>query len=308
MLPRAGTLSAAAGTAAAAATGGGRRLNRACAASATQRNGREQLHGVGVALRALCRIAGGGHRPVDLEGVATGATAELVARHVSPSGGGAAHRPEGASPRCNYFVSPQGSDLGGILAKTDPVRSSLLRKPVAWIVVAVLLSGAAFALYWFQPWRLLTSKTVNEVLPTVQPAQPPAGEGATATASPSESEPPGNVLLASGEIISHEHESSGRANLIRLADGRIQVTFENLDTSDGPDLHVWLTDAPVIEGRAGWHVFDDGRYVELGPLKGNRGNQVYDVPAGTDLDGLTSVTIWCKRFAVSFGAARLDRV
>ena len=44
-------------------------------------------------------------------------------------------------------------------------------------------------------------------------------------------------------------------------------------------------------------------YVELGRLKGNRGNQVYDVPAGTDLTGLVSVTIWCKRFATSFGAA-----
>lgn len=179
---------------------------------------------------------------------------------------------------------------------------------MAWIVIAALAAGVAFALYWFQPWRLWTNKTVNEVLPTAQPVQPPTGEEATATASPSEPAPPANVLLASGKIISHEHESSGTANLVQLADGRIQVTFENLMTSDGPDLHVWLTDAPVIEGRAGWHVFDDGRYVELGPLKGNRGNQVYDVPAGTDLTGLTSVTIWCKRFAVSFGAAQLDRV
>src|SRR5690606_12678052 len=83
------TLAAAAGTAAAAAaTRGRRRLHRTCATPAAERHGREQLHGVGVALRALCRIAGGGHRPVDLEGVATGATAELVARHVCPSGGG----------------------------------------------------------------------------------------------------------------------------------------------------------------------------------------------------------------------------
>ncbi|MCI0690182.1 MAG: DM13 domain-containing protein, partial [Sporichthyaceae bacterium] len=80
------------------------------------------------------------------------------------------------------------------------------------------------------------------------------------------------------------------------------------DTSNGPDLQVWLTDQPVIPGNAGWFVFDDGRYVQLGPLKANRGNQVYDIPAGTDLTGLTSVSIWCKRFAVSFGAAPLDPV
>ena len=52
-------------------------------------------------------------------------------------------------------------------------------------------------------------------------------------------------------------------------------------------------------------MFDDGRFVELGPLKANNGNQVYDVPDGTDLDGLVSVTIWCKRIAVSFAAAQL---
>ena len=52
--------------------------------------------------------------------------------------------------------------------------------------------------------------------------------------------------------------------------------LENLATSDGPDLHVWLTDRPVIEGSAGWYLFDDGRYVELGPLKANNGNQRRD--------------------------------
>jgi hypothetical protein len=45
--------------------------------------------------------------------------------------------------------------------------------------------------------------------------------------------------------------------------------------------------------------------VELGPLKGNRGDRAYDLPAGTEPTGLTSVSIWCERFAVSFGAAPL---
>jgi hypothetical protein len=165
----------------------------------------------------------------------------------------------------------------------------------------------AAGLYWFQPWRLFTNKTVNETLPTVAasstPDQPTTADPGT---SPTGTPPPQNVLLATGMIISHEHESTGSAHLVQLADGQVQLTLENLTTSDGPDLHVWLTDQPVIEGTAGWHVFDDGRYVELGPLKANNGNQVYDVPAGTELAGLTSVTIWCKRFAVSFGAATLN--
>jgi hypothetical protein len=169
------------------------------------------------------------------------------------------------------------------------------RARIIWAALALIVVGGAAGLYWFQPWKLFTDKTVNEVLPTVAPT----------AQSPSVAAPPQNVLVASGSLISHEHPSSGDVQLIRLADGRVQLTLGNLATSDGPDLHVWLTDQPVVEGQSGWFVFDDGRYVELGPLKANNGNQVYDVPAGTDLTGLTSVTIWCKRFAVSFGAATL---
>ena len=70
-------------------------------------------------------------------------------------------------------------------------------------------------------------------------------------------------------------------------------------------MHVWLTDAPVLHGSRGWHVFDDGRHVDLGSLKGNLGNQLYRIPARADLARLTSVSIWCDRFDVSFGAAQL---
>jgi hypothetical protein len=60
-----------------------------------------------------------------------------------------------------------------------------------------------------------------------------------------------------------------------------------------------------LDGKDGWFVFDDGAYVDLGSLKGNRGNQNYSIPADLDLEGLSSVAIWCDRFNVSFGAAEL---
>ncbi len=176
----------------------------------------------------------------------------------------------------------------------------LTRTRILWAIVTTAVLAGAAGLYWFQPWRLFTDSTIDEALPSaVAPTSPAASDSAPS---------PQNVRLATGTIISHEHESHGSVRLIRLADGRVQLTLEGLATSDGPDLHVWLTDQPVIDGRDGWFVFDDGRYVELGPLKANNGNQIYDVPHGTDLDGLMSVTIWCKRFAVSFGAAQLDAV
>jgi len=179
----------------------------------------------------------------------------------------------------------------------------LARNPLTSVLIGVLAAGSAFGLYWFQPWKLVTSKTVNEALPSVDapgPVTPSVTPGATAAAGPG-----GNKLLASGTLITHEHDTSGTVRLVQLADGRIQIVFENLSTSDGPDLRVWLTDQPVIKGSRGWHVFDDGRYVEVGRLKANNGNQVYSVPAGTEIEGMTSMSIWCKRFAVSFGAAEL---
>lgn len=174
----------------------------------------------------------------------------------------------------------------------------LLRKPLTWVAVVVLAAGGAFGLYWFQPWKLVTDKEVSEslaVVPTV---------AASPSASPST---PGPVVVRQGAFISHEHETSGTVRVVRHADGSHRLELVDLDTSNGPDLRVWLSDQPVRDGVRGWRVFDDGDWVELGRLKGNKGDQAYAIPAGADLDRLGSVSIWCKRFSVSFGAATLTR-
>ncbi|WP_328869443.1 DM13 domain-containing protein [Streptomyces sp. NBC_00287] len=173
-----------------------------------------------------------------------------------------------------------------------------VRKSLIVGVLVVAVAGVGLGLYWFQPWKLWQDETVDEALPVaVGTSAPPA------TADPSA--PAGPRILARGELISHEHDTSGSVKLVRLADGSHVVRLENLDTSNGPDLRVWLTDAPVKEGTAGWRVFDDGQYVSLGKLKGNKGSQNYIVPADLDLTRYSSVSIWCDRFDVSFGAAEL---
>lgn len=53
-------------------------------------------------------------------------------------------------------------------------------------------------------------------------------------------------------------------------------------------------------------IYRQGRHVELGALKGNVGDLVYDIPPGTDISAYRSVDLWCKRFAVSFGGAELQ--
>jgi hypothetical protein len=171
------------------------------------------------------------------------------------------------------------------------------------LIPAVLLVAAmvvAVGLYLFQPWRIFTSSTVTEDLPTAAQTTPPA---------PGESPEPSAAAvprqLATGQLISHEHASSGSVKIIELPGGSRILRLEGLDTSDGPDLHVWLTDAPVIQGAAGWYLFDDGAHLDLGALKANKGDQNYEIPAGTVLGDYRSVSIWCERFAVSFAAAEL---
>ncbi len=175
---------------------------------------------------------------------------------------------------------------------------------------AVAVVAAAIALPLLQPWRLVTDKVVDEALPSASPSaapisiQPSSSTPPTVSVTPS-AKPATPKVLASGSLISHEHGTSGKVAVLQLPDGSRILRLENLDTSDGPDLKVWLSDAEVVPGRAGWHVFDDGRYQTLGRLKGNHGNQNYPIPASVELKDFRSVAIWCDRFNVSFGAAAL---
>ena len=113
------------------------------------------------------------------------------------------------------------------------------------------------------------------------------------------------MVLLAGKLISHEHETSGSVRVLELGDGTRILRLEDLSTSDGPDVHVWLSDAAVEDSTAGWLVFDDGDYHDLGEIKGNQGNQNYVLPGSLDLNRFGSLSLWCDRFNVSFGAAAL---
>ncbi len=191
-------------------------------------------------------------------------------------------------------------------------------RPAVLVPVGLVFAAMfAVALYLFEPWTLFTNEVVDEALPTAVPAATAPTSTESTSPSPNGSNSPepsaepvpssvGPVELASGAFISHEHGTTGQVRVLELEDGSRVLRIEGLDTSNGPDLRVWITDAPVIEGRDGWFVFDDGAYVDLGALKGNQGNQNYALPNSVDLEELTSVSIWCQRFRVSFGAAELS--
>lgn len=180
--------------------------------------------------------------------------------------------------------------------------SGLLRRPLVIGVLTASVLVAAVGAVWFQPWKLWVDETVEEALPTAS-AKGSAPPEESPSAQPSVPAEP--VTVAGGELVSHEHTTTGTVAVLKLADGSRVLRIEDLETSNGPDLRVWITDAPVKEGTAGWHVFDDGAHVSLGRLKGNKGSQNYPLPEGVDLGEYTSVSIWCDRFDVSFGAAEL---
>ncbi|WP_251045268.1 DM13 domain-containing protein [Arthrobacter sp. ISL-5] len=183
--------------------------------------------------------------------------------------------------------------------------------PIVVAGVAVVLLAIGFSV--FKPWLLFVDVRVDEQIPTVaaspETAQPSPSASLNApsppAAAPTRQAPAGPVQVAVGSLISHEHTTTGTVRILRQPNGDRVLTLENLDTSNGPDVHVWLSAADVVEGTGGWFVAGGAEYFDLGLIKGNQGNQVYAIPAGVDLKKYKSVDLWCVQFSVSFGAAQL---
>jgi hypothetical protein len=146
-----------------------------------------------------------------------------------------------------------------------------------WFVTATLTGG----------FLLLTS-TLDTV---VHEQVVMAGTDPRPAAGPSTA-PAAAALEAVGRFRSGAHETRGTASLIRTPDGRRVVTLTGFETAPGPGLRVF-----VVPGRTGVD-----RAVDLGRLKGNKGDQQYVVPR---VARVGSVVVWCRAFSVEFGSAVL---
>ncbi len=89
-------------------------------------------------------------------------------------------------------------------------------------------------------------------------------------------------------------------------DGKFVLRLTSFKTSNGPDVHVILVAAKDADDDANFLKSSTER-VELGKLKGNEGDQNYDIPSGTDLSKFQTVSIYCERFNANFGAAPLEK-
>lgn len=150
------------------------------------------------------------------------------------------------------------------------------------LVVLALAIFAVGAWYAFRPERLFINQKVNEQFPTASAAM--------------------SNKLASGQFRSAAHETKGTATVFQLADGKKTLRLTDFATSNGPDVHVYLVAAGDAKDN---DTVTQAGFIDIGTLKGNIGDQNYDLPADADLAKYRSVTIWCKRFSVNFGTAPL---
>ncbi len=201
----------------------------------------------------------------------------------------------------------------------------------------ILIGAAAVAaVFTFPLWRpLLLDDTVNEVFPGLTsqqqtafinlPAEQQAAMQATLQANPTQAVEMARAMTSGDQIVSAAeqempqmsdpriigqgnfnqidiiHGGSGTATLYELPDGSRVLRFENFRVTNGPELHVILTrnNNPLTPEDVGTD------YIDLGPLKGNVGNQNYNVPAEIDFSQYQAVVIYCLPFQVIFSVAAL---
>lgn len=145
------------------------------------------------------------------------------------------------------------------------------------LLIAAATAALTVAWYFFRPERAFVDHQVDEAAPARA------------------------VPLLAGRFQDRAHAGRGRAIVFALPDGRRLMRFEAFATLNGPDLQVYLLTRAGAEGRADL----EAGYLSLGPLKGNLGDQNYEIPAGADLSRFAAVAVWCRRFGVNFTTAPL---
>jgi Electron transfer DM13 len=155
-----------------------------------------------------------------------------------------------------------------------------------WILAAIGFPILVAAWWAFRPDELWINQKVNEPAPFAARTDPQP--------------------LYTGRLEGKAHQTSGRATIYRTSDGKQYLRLTDFMTSNGPDVHVVLgqTDDANLTKEI---VTDQIDSVELGQLKGNQGDQNYDLPASVDLQKYNAAVIYCERFHAIFGVARLEK-
>ena len=162
------------------------------------------------------------------------------------------------------------------------------------IILAVLVL-LVVGWYLFRPERIFIDSKVNESLPEASETSQALGD--TQTRSP--------TVLFEGEFHGVAHDGNGTAQVYKLGDNKRVLRFTNFKVSNGPDVVVYLV---ALDDAIDSKTVKDAEFVMLGELKGNVGDQNYDIPEEVDLNKYRAVTIWCRRFGVNFATAPLKGI
>lgn len=155
-------------------------------------------------------------------------------------------------------------------------------KKIRNIISIFMIGFVAGMLFWYLASPIWIDRVVNEQ------ANVSAADVTVKT---------GNFKDADGA-----HKGSGKVSLT-LSNGRHILRFEDFKVTNGPDLYVWLVKSPnPIDSQ----VVKDSETFELGQLKGNIGNQNYDIPSDVDIGQYGAVVIWCRQFGVLFASAEFQ--
>jgi hypothetical protein len=154
-----------------------------------------------------------------------------------------------------------------------------------WIFAVVGIPVLVGAWWAFRPEKLFINQTVSEAAPAALSSEP---------------EP-----LYTGKLEGSIHQTSGRATIYKTSEGKQYLRLTDFTTSNGPDVHIVLVraDDKALDQEIVKSGLDS---VELGSLKGNQGDQNYDLPPAVDLNKYQAVAIYCERFHAIFGVARLE--
>ena len=176
-----------------------------------------------------------------------------------------------------------------VVARRRGWGSIVRRHPARSITLAVVLLAIGLPVAWYLGSPLFITTSLVE--------PPPSAGAPSLSASPAPESTSGSERRGTFMGADEFHFGSGTARLIETAPGTWTLRFEGFSVRNGPDLYVYLSpDAAGYVAGA----------VELGTLKATSGDFNTDIAAGTDVDGVRSVVIWCKQFAVEFAVAKLE--
>jgi hypothetical protein len=174
---------------------------------------------------------------------------------------------------------------------------------VAWYLISPLFLDTVVD-EAFPPLVVPVTATAPATAPTTtagatSSTETPPGEVSTTTTTVPVAAEPVLVLSGAFQDADDSHKGSGSASIYEI-NGRNVLRFEDFDVTNGPDLHVYLVENADADSLSGF-----GGYIDLGELKGNQGNQNYDLPNTFDPALTGGIVIWCEPFQVLFAVAPL---